>query len=388
MNTDKLRILHFIPSLSFRTGGMGGYVQLLDKGIGDSAKLFVACYPSRDELPTEHATIVDVPPMTLFGKRCRHVFEYILDTLRPDIVHCHGCWLPVDAMTVLWAKKKGYKVVLTPHGMLEPYVMKRNWWTKKVPALLLYQRKALQRADCLVATAEQERENILKLGYNDRVAVVPIGLDVNDIVMKSSWQRTKKIVFLSRIHEKKGIEFLLEAWAELLNEEKKKTETTDNASHSSLLELPSCTIYIYGMGEEGYISQLQQQAEQLGISEHVQFAGSVQGEEKWRVLREADLFVLPTHSENFGIAVAEALASGTPVITTQGTPWQDIADNDCGWWVPVGKEPLKKALRSFLHKSESELEQMGRNGRRLIETKFSTASMAERMISLYKEILR
>ena len=114
----------------------------------------------------------------------------------------------------------------------------------------------------------------------------------------------------------------------------------------------------------------------------------MRGEEKWRVLREADLFVLPTHSENFGIAIAEALASGTPVITTKGTPWRDIENQHCGWWTEIGVEPTKEALRSFINMSESELETMGRNGRRLIEEKYSDTAIAKQMVNIYEKLLK
>ena len=114
------------------------------------------------------------------------------------------------------------------------------------------------------------------------------------------------------------------------------------------------------------------------------FVGSVYGEDKWRLYQEADVFVLPTHSENFGIVVAEALASGTPVITTTGTPWEELNTEHCGWWVPVGTEPLVKALQAFLQTDEEELKLMGENGRRLIEKKYSATTIAEQFVSLYE----
>lgn len=368
--TDRpLRILHFIPSLSFRSGGIGRYMQLLAKELGRQVRLTIITYASCDELPIDNARVIYIPLLTITGKRCRHIFEYALDTVQPDLVHTHGCWLPVDAMTLLWAKKKGYPVVCTPHGMLEPYIRRRHYWSRKLPAWLLYQRRALQRVDALVATAEEERRNILNFRPKNRVEVVPIGLDTDTITMKKSWQRTGKIVFLSRIHEKKGIDFLLQAAADMKE------------------ELNGYTIYIYGMGDEAYTDLLRQQAQQLGVADKVVFAGSVQGDDKWRALREADLFVLPTHSENFGIAVAEALASGTPVVTTKGTPWQEIETHHCGWWTEIGTEPTKEALRSFIDKSETELEEMGRNGRRLIEEHYSTTNMAQQMMQVYTDVM-
>ena len=107
---------------------------------------------------------------------------------------------------------------------------------------------------------------------------------------------------------------------------------------------------------------------------------------KWELFKKADLFVLPTHSENFGIVVAEALACGTPVITTQGTPWQELESYHCGWWTEIGTEATTKALKEFLQCTETQLEQMGKNGRKLIEEKYSSQKVAQDMVELYKKV--
>lgn len=117
----------------------------------------------------------------------------------------------------------------------------------------------------------------------------------------------------------------------------------------------------------------------------IQLIGGVYGDEKWELFRSADFFVLPTHSENFGLAIAEALASGTPVITTVGTPWSDLNSSQAGKWIEIGTQPLVEALKRFLALPEKELERMGRNGRKLIETKYSAEVMAEKMMDVYRK---
>lgn len=97
--------------------------------------------------------------------------------------------------------------------MLEPWILKRHYWTKKVPALLLYQKEAVKQADIIHATAESEKENLLKLGYNDKIYIIANGIDVDSIRVKPTWKRNKEILFLSRVHMKKGINFLIEAVA-------------------------------------------------------------------------------------------------------------------------------------------------------------------------------
>ena len=143
---------------------------------------------------------------------------------------------------------------------------------------------------------------------------------------------------------------------------------------------------IAGEGEESYVSELRQLAARLGVEDMVKFTGGVYGDSKWELFRHADVFVLPTHSENFGIVVAEALACGTPVITTKGTPWHELETNGCGWWTEIGTEALIAALRKFLALSDGDIERMGRNGRKLVEDKYSSRKMAEEMVRMYNEL--
>ena len=159
---------------------------------------------------------------------------FLLDEIKPDIVHVNCCWMPACAAVQRIAQKRGFKVVLTPHGMLEPWIIKRHYLTRKVPALWLYQKAAVQRADCVQATAESERDNLLKLGYNSNIKVVRLGIDAESIEMKRSWKKSRQILFLSRVHVKKGINFLVEAADVLRN------------------ELQGDTILVAGEGEADY----------------------------------------------------------------------------------------------------------------------------------------
>ena len=363
-----LHILHFIPSIDRTSGGVGIYMQLLAKDLGKLCNLTIVTAASDHPLPIENARVVTLPTRLFQYCTLKKAWQKLLDEIHPDVVHVNCCWMPQSAWTQKWAHRAGYRVVLSPHGMLEPWIMARHYWTKKLPALLLYQKQAIVKADCLHATAEKEKQNLLKLGYNNCVTVVANGIDVEQIDLKTNWKRKNQILFLSRIHVKKGIEFLLEAVAVLKD------------------RLEGYTVRIAGEGEKEYIRQLQERAQQLGIAEMIDFCGGVYADRKWTLFHEADLFVLPTYSENFGIVVAEALACGTPVITTIGTPWEELNTRHCGWWTEIGTEPTILALKAFLDLSEEDLELMGHNGRRLVEARYSSCKVAECMMRLYKQV--
>ncbi len=367
MSFQRMKNIHYIPSIDRSCGGTTEYVRLLAEKLGLQSEMHVVTHRSLYPVEMEQCCVHFVHK-NIFGAMKRE-WMALLDEVRPDIVHVHGCWSSQCVWVQKWSQAKGYKVILTPHGMLEPWIIKRNYWIKKLPALMLYQKKAIRKVDYIHATAESEKENLIQLGYNDKIKVIPNAVNVDSIIMKNSWQRTKTILFLSRIHEKKGLNFLIEATAIL----KKK--------------LSGYKIVIAGEGDSSYIEKLKQMVSQTDVQEIISFAGGVYGEEKWNLFREADVFVLPTFSENFGIAVAEALASGTPVITTVGSPWTDLVESDCGWYTEIGTLHTVNALKEFLRLDEKALERMGHNGRRLIEGKYSTQSMADEMMELYRGLL-
>lgn len=363
-----MKIIHYIPSIDRMAGGISTYMQVLAKPLGTMAEVHIMTHASENPLPMENCKVHDIPRYRPFSGVWKKAVVDLLDSVRPDIVHVNCCWTPDCAMIQRLAQKRGYKVVLTPHGMLEPWIIKRHYWTRKVPALWLYQKAAVQRADCVQATAESERDNLLKLGYNSNIKVVRLGIDAESIEMKKSWKKSRQILFLSRVHVKKGINFLVEAADVLRN------------------ELQGYKILVAGEGDADYVEAMKRMICDRGLQDIVQLIGGVYGDEKWRLFQTSDFFVLPTHSENFGLAIAESLASGTPVISTVGTPWSDLNSSEAGAWIEIGTEPLVETLRRFLSLSEDELETMGRNGRKLIETKYSAHVMAEQMMEVYKSV--
>lgn len=362
-----MRVLHYIPSIDRASGGVGSYMQLLAKSLGLLVDLHIVTHRSGHPLPIENASVHYIShwhrPLRMRREWCA-----LLNQLQPDVVHTNGCWLPGPALLQRWAQRKGYKVVLSPHGMLEPWVIRLHYWTRKLPALLLYQKAAVKHADCLHATAESERKNLLALGWNERVGIVTNGVDVAEIKTKQSWQRSHTLLYIGLLRPNKGAGILVEA-AGLIKD-----------------QLAGHKIIIAGPDVEGCMAVWQKRCAELGIADIVSFVGPVYGEEKWKLYREADTFVLPTLNENFGIVIAEALASGTPVITCKGAPWPELLSERCGWWVERTPQDVANAILESLSLPTDSLEQMGRRGRRLVEERYSTEKMARDMVALYSSL--
>ena len=179
-----MTILHYIPSLDRTFGGTAAYMRLLAAELGKRADLHIATHPSDHPVPIVNAAVHDISSSML--GRMKREWLGLLDRIKPDLVHVNGCWLPSCALVQRWAQQAGSRVVLTPHGMLEPWIMARHYWTRKVPAWWLYQKRAIMQADCLHATAESEKENLLKLGCNSKVVVIANGIDVENIDLKKS----------------------------------------------------------------------------------------------------------------------------------------------------------------------------------------------------------
>ena len=266
------------------------------------------------------------------------------------LIHLHGMWSPCLVIAGLIARIKRIPLVISPHGCLEPWALsyKRN---KKNLALKTYQGAVLRSASMFIATANQELESIRRLGYRQPIAVIPNGVDVGLPPNRDSQGGLKKILFLSRMHPKKGLLDLVEAWA--------------------ISRQPGWKIVIAGGDEGGYRTIVEALIQAKGLQSDFEFTGFVDGARKQACFDDATLFVLPTYSENFGIAVAEAMANELPVITTTGAPWRDLVEHRCGWWVAPGVQGVTGALIEAMACSPEDLRAMGHRGRQLVIDKYS-----------------
>jgi glycosyltransferase involved in cell wall biosynthesis len=258
--------------------------------------------------------------------------------------------------------------------MLEPWARSHKG-LKKSLAWWLYQRRDLKHARCHHTTADAEAQNVQHLGLGVPVVAVPNGVDVPEegpwvvgLEAEKAVRRGRRTaLFLGRIYPIKGLPMLVQAWARVRPDD--------------------WLLRIAGPDEAGHRAQVEKAVCDAGLNEVISFTGPIGHRMKKSAFFDADLFVLPSHSESFGMAVAEALAHGLPVLTTKGTPWSILPESGCGWWVDATVDGIAQGLRQATILDSDTLQAMGAKGRALAIAKFGWKSVAELMLSTYESIL-
>jgi len=298
-----------------------------------------------------------------------------LEASNTEMVHLHGIWQYPTLAVHRWAKRTGRPYLISPHGMLEPWALRYSRYRKAL-VNWFFQEACLRGAHCIRATAESEVESIRQAGFRNPVALIPNGVPFPKELparLALPANARKRALFVSRIHPKKGLMNLVSAWSRLL-----KTEAGPQIARE-------WEMVLVGPDEGGHLAQVMAAVRAAGLEQHFSYQGEVWDENaKNACYVQADLFVLPTYSENFGLVIAEALSCGVPVITTKGTPWEELETRRCGWWIEIGEEPLFQALRTALVTPPETLREMGLRGRQLIEDKYSWRTPGRLMAETYE----
>jgi glycosyltransferase involved in cell wall biosynthesis len=323
-------------------------------------------------LDTQRVDLVNIPrgpwgPFRSWTPAFRKTMVQLCRDRGIQLVHNHGVWLPSNHTAAQVAVELRLPLIHSPRGMLtrqqiayRPLKKKLAWWS--------YQRKDMEAARVVHVTAPNEGEDLRTLGFRGALAVIPNGVNIPVwIEKKIPSKEPRTALFFSRIHPKKNLSALVEAW--------------------SLVRPRGWRMRIVGPDVDGHRAQIEELVLKRNLEDVFSFEGPVYGESRWDLYRAADLFILPTLSENFGIAVPEALACGIPVITTEGAPWSGLKENNCGWWIPIGAEPLAEALKEATESTDSKRKAMGRRGRAWVEKNFTWESAALKMKSLYEWVL-
>lgn len=284
----------------------------------------------------------------------------------PAVVHTHGLWVPSNRAAALVARRAGAPLVVSPKGMLSERAL-RVKRAKKQIGWQLYQRRTLSAAAAFQATSEAEAEDIRRLGFRQPVAVIPHGVAVPPPTPRRTAPATRTALFLSRFHPIKGVPDLVEAWARV--------------------RPPGWRLKLVGPDEGGHRETVRELVAERGLAGEIDICGAVDDVGKSELFATADLFVLATHSENFGVVIAEALAAGLPVLTTHGAPWQVLEEQACGWWVAADPAAIANALQDATKRSPEVLRAMGERGRAYTERALSWRQSASAHLALYRWLL-
>jgi glycosyltransferase involved in cell wall biosynthesis len=291
-----------------------------------------------------------------------------------DVLHDNGMWLSHNHSIAVSAAQHNIPRVVSTHGMLEPWAV-RHKRLKKSVAWLLYQRRDLQRAQLHHTTSAQEARNIERFRLGVPISVIRHGADLPDAnfgngdypAKETDGRRPRTALFVGRIHPVKGLPMLIEAW--------------------SRVRPDGWRLQIAGPDEAGHRAKVERAVSVTGLNEVVSFLGPIEGALKSTAFFDANLLILPSYSESFGIAVAEALAHGLPVLTTTGTPWSEVARRGCGWWVEPTVDALVQGLRQSTSQDDATLRAMGAKGRTWIAAQFGWDAVAKEFLAAYEQLL-
>lgn len=354
-----MKVLHTINSLRSETGGPARSVPglagaLVQKGVN----VFIASpNPGATPLPDGVNNLPwPVEPAFLKDEKI-------------DLIHDHGLWLSSNRQISCLARESGIPRIVSPRGMLEPWALNHRKWKKRM-AWWTYQRANLRSANALHATSSTEAGQFRNLGLGMPVVVAANGVatfDRESQTFPRAKSEKRTALFLSRVHPKKGLPMLVEAW--------KKVSPT------------GWRMQVVGPDEGGHLAEVKKLVEAAGLEDSWSFEAPLENEQKWKAMAQADLFVLPTYSENFGIVVAEALVAGLPVITTHGAPWELLKREKCGWWVAPEANALAEALQDAVGRPDNDLARMGERGRKIVEKYFGWEKIAGEMTEAYEWLL-
>lgn len=295
------------------------------------------------------------------------------------IIHVHAMWTyPIFCLSRL-VKEFNIPIIYSVRANLYKESLKNSKYLKLI-AWYLFQKKLFESSNCFHVTDHRSIQAIRNMGFKNPIALVSNGISLSEFVDLPTKQEAKRklglradkkyLLFLSRIHPRKRLDLLIKTWFTLC---------------SSFQEWD---LLIYGpVGDKKYMNKIMSIIRDNDQSDRVLIKDMIVGRERLLAHTAADLFVLPSYFENYGMAIAEALASRTPVIATKGSPWCDIRRKNAGWWINSDEKSLTIALKEAFELNESALEEKGNNGHNLIKNSHDWHNRATEMKAVYKWML-
>lgn len=357
-----MRIGVVVDNLDFKNGGVSrsvkSYLELLNRN--EVAYLYSndinLSFENGSSVVTEK---IKQSPLDLgffyavfLNKRIRQQFASL------DILVIHGLWSLKFLYLAIAARVFNIPYVIYPHGHAMKWSRSVKYMKKKL-ALLVYQNWLFSHAKSVIVNSELEREEILDLVDEARVKVIPNFNSLKKVVIPQRKNKPKNLLFVSRLHPKKGIEILFKAYANIKN---------------SLTE--PWRILLVGTGEPKYKRDLIKLTGELKIVDDIVFVGYKEKQDLVDLYLEGDIFVLPTYSENFGHVILEALWYGLPVITTKNTPWRIIEEFRLGSFIELNLIDLEKAIIYLTSISDEERHKIGSCASQIVRKQFDNSKIA------------
>ena len=383
-----MKVIHLVENLDDSYGGPAKSIPYLCHYLRDLGVEVIII--SVQTHPVEHNTVVDElglqweklphegPRKLSYSSKLIKRIESLIEA--DTIIHVHNSWTYVSYVGWYFKQKHQIPLVSSPRGSLYPWSLSRRKYLKRL-FWLLFQKASFQRSNVIHVTAQDEAEAVRGLGIKPELTLIPNGVELPDQVPdKQEWRQhsmnvlglddsKRYFLFLSRIHPKKGLDFLINSWAEMHD------------------QFPEWELLVVGPEEDqDYLRQIQQVLAAANATGKVRFTGLLEGAEKDAAYGAAEFFVLPSHTENFGIVIAEALALQLPVLTTHGTPWAEIETFGAGWHIELSQERLTTTLREALQSSQEELMAMGTQSKKFIH-RYEWPLQARKMKDTYDYIL-
>jgi glycosyltransferase involved in cell wall biosynthesis len=374
-----LRVIQTIPDISIDNGGPSRTCRSLCEAMaraGAQVTLLAGDHghPASDLLLPDPALVTThlVPITRRFGLPS-YGFDAAIAAIPADILHDNGIWSPGNFAATTAAGRHRIPFVISPHGMLEPWALAHKAMKKRL-AWTAYQHRLLGAAAGLHSTANPERASIRARMPRAPIAIIANGVDCPDAPPDPARRlgaSARTVLVLSRLHPVKNLPGLVAAWARI---------AADPA-------FDAWTLAIRGPDENGHRAVVAGAIAATGLQGRVVLGDAVAEADKAALFAGADLFILPSFSENFGIVVAEALAHGVPVIASTGTPWADLPRAGCGWHVSPDPDSLAAALGTAMALPDATRAEMGQRGHAHARDSFGWSRIAEQMLGFYDWLL-
>jgi glycosyltransferase involved in cell wall biosynthesis len=374
-----MKVLLVTGSLSRSGGGVATAVQCLSRSLlATNANVnVIGLRDSGWEKDTEDWHGIPASPLRVLGPSAIGYAPEARGYLQrsgADIAHTHGIWKYPSCAVAQWGASTGQPYVVSPHGMLDAWALKHSAWKKKIAARL-YENAHLRGAGCFHALCEAEAQAIRELGFRNPICVIPNGISLPSFEAREPppWRNLvpethRVMLFLGRLHPKKNIAALIEAWP---------SDTANTNWH----------LAIAGWDEGGYAEVLRKLVKARDLEGRIHFLGPMFGREKDAAFRSADAFVLSSLSEGLPIAVLEAWSYGLPVLQTEACNLPEGFREKAAFRLSIEPHRMASEIRAFMGMAPEAQREMGRNGRRLAERSFCWSSVADQLLQVYAWLL-